>query len=104
MTYKIEFRPGVVRQIKKLPKEVKDWFLDVTEKLASAPTPKNSRTVTNSPYMRIKPDRHIDDLETKQYKAVQNYRIVYLLHEESVEILVISIAHRKEVYKKLSKL
>ncbi|MDM8566862.1 type II toxin-antitoxin system RelE/ParE family toxin [Candidatus Halobeggiatoa sp. HSG11] len=103
MMYKIELRPGVVRQVKKLPEEVRDWFFEVTENLASNPTPKNSRTVTNSPYMRIKPDRHIDNLETKQYKAVQNYRIVYLLHEESIEVIVISIAHRKEIYKRLAK-
>ncbi|MDM8561125.1 hypothetical protein [Candidatus Parabeggiatoa sp. HSG14] len=69
MAYKIEFRPGVLRQLKKLSKEIEDWVFDVSERLASNPIPENSRTVANSSYMRIKPDRQIDCLETKQYKA-----------------------------------
>ena len=104
MAYKIEFRPNVLRQFKKLSKEIEDWVFDVAERLASNPTPKNSRIVANSPYMRIKPDRQIDNLETRQYKAVQDYRLVYLLREEAIEIIIVSVAHRREIYKRLSKI
>ena len=79
MIYKIEFRPGVSRQIKKASKEVEDWVFEVTERLAVNPAPDNSKVMTNSPYRRIKPDRYIDNLKTKQYKAVQNFRIIYSL-------------------------
>jgi len=48
----VEFSPGVLRQLKKLSKEIEDWVFDVAERLASNPIPKNSRTVVNSPYMR----------------------------------------------------
>ncbi len=88
----------------KLSKEVEYWVFDVAERLASNPKPDNSRTVVNSSYMRIKPDRQIDNLETKLYKAVQDYRLVYLLREEAIEIVVVSVAHRKEIYKRLSKI
>ncbi len=81
MAYKIEFRPGVLRQLKKLSSEIENWVFDVAESLASNPVPKNSRKVANSPYMRIKPDRQIDSMDTKQYKAVQDYRLIYLLRE-----------------------
>ncbi len=102
MIYKIEFRPGVTRQLKKASKEVEDWFFEVTERLALNPKPKNSKAMTNSPYRRIKPDRQIDSLKTKQYKAVQNFRLVYLLHEDAIEVIIISVAQRKEVYKRLA--
>ncbi|RKZ49622.1 MAG: type II toxin-antitoxin system RelE/ParE family toxin [Candidatus Parabeggiatoa sp. nov. 3] len=59
MAYQIEFRPSVLRQLKKLSKEIEDWVFDVAERLASNPIPENSRTVVNSPYMQIKPDRQI---------------------------------------------
>ena len=104
MAYKVEFSPGILRQLKKLPNEIEDWVFDVAERLASNPIPKNSKTVVNSHYMRIKPDRQIDSLETKQYKAVQDYRLVYLLREEAIEVIVVSVAHRREIYKKLSKI
>ena len=102
MIYKIEFRPAVSRQLKKLSKGVQDWVFDVAERLALNPMPPNSQTVVNSPYRRIKPDRQIDNLDTKQYKAVQDYRLVYLWREESIEVIVVSVAHRSEIYKKLS--
>jgi mRNA-degrading endonuclease RelE of RelBE toxin-antitoxin system len=101
MAYKVEFRPGVSKQLKKLSKEVEDWVFDVAERLVLNPMPKNSRTVANSPYRRIKPDRQIDSLETTQYKAVRDYRLVYLLREESIEVIVVSVAHRREIYKRL---
>jgi len=104
MAYQIEFRPGVLRQLKKLSKEIEDWVFDVAERLASNPIPENSRTVVNSPYMRIKPDRQIDNLETRQYKAVQDYRLVYLLREEAIEVIVVNVAHRSEIYKRLSQI
>ncbi len=53
MVYKVEFRPGVLRLLKKLSKEVEDWFFDVAERLVLNPIPKNSRTVVNSPYTRL---------------------------------------------------
>jgi mRNA-degrading endonuclease RelE of RelBE toxin-antitoxin system len=104
MIYKIEFRPGVSRQIKKVAKEVKDWVFEITGRLAFNPTPKNSKSMTNSPYRRIKPDRHIDSLNTKQYKSVQNFRLIYLLNEETIEVVVISVAQRKDVYKRLAQI
>jgi hypothetical protein len=62
-------------RLKKLSSEIENWVFDVAERLALNPAPKNSRKVANSPYMRIKPDRQIDSMETKQYKAVQPCRV-----------------------------
>jgi len=104
MIYNIEFRPGVARQLKKVSKEVEDWVFEVTERLALNPVPKNSKSMANSPYRRIKPDRQIDSLKTKQYKAVQHFRLVYLLREDAIEVVVISVAQRKEVYKRLAQI
>jgi len=45
MICKIEFRPGVSRQLKKVSKEVEDWVFEVTERLSLNPTPKNSKAM-----------------------------------------------------------
>jgi len=50
MAYKVEFSPGVLRQLKKLSNEIEDWVFDVAERLASNPVPKNSFKVANSIY------------------------------------------------------
>jgi len=48
MIYKIEFRPAVSRQLKKLSKGVQDWVFDVAERLALNPMPPNSQTVVKN--------------------------------------------------------
>jgi len=35
MAYKVEFSPGVLRQLKKLSNEIEAWVFDVAERLAS---------------------------------------------------------------------
>lgn len=104
MIYKVEFRPGASRQLKKVPQEVQDWVFDVAERLALNPTPINSKAMVNSPYRRIKPDRQTDCLKTKQYKAVKDFRLIYLLREDAVEIIIISVADRKQVYQRLAQI
>ena len=45
--------------------------------------------------------RLADKLRNYFSYRVSNYRIVYTLFEDKVEILIIALGHRKDVYKKL---
>ena len=87
MKYSVEFRPAVLKNMKRLPKKelirIKKKIDDLAENL---PDPATSKMKGNNPFHRVR---------------TGNYRIVYQIIEDRLVILVVKIGHRKDVYKKL---
>ncbi len=87
MRYSVEFRPAVLKSMKRLPKkelrQIKKKIDDLAEKL---PSPATTKMKGNNPFHKIR---------------AGVYRIIYEIHEDRLVILVVKVGHRKDVYKKL---
>jgi mRNA interferase RelE/StbE len=85
--YSVEFRPAVLKSIKRLPKKelrrIKKKIDGLSENL---PDPATTKMKGNNPFHRVR---------------TGNYRIVYQILEDRLVILVVKVGHRKDVYKRL---
>ncbi len=87
MTYKIEFRPAVLKSLKQLPKRelirIKNKITNLCQNL---PDPTTTKMKGNNSFHKVR---------------IGNYRIIYEIYNEELIILIIKIGHRKDVYKQL---
>ena len=87
MKYFIEFRPSVLKSIKRFPKRdlvrIKKKIEDLSTKLPDSATTKMKG---NNSFHKIRSG---------------DYRIIYEIHDDRLVILVVKVGHRKDVFKKL---
>ena len=87
MKYTVEFRPAVLKNIKRFPKrglvKIKKRIDELSKSL---PDPITTKMKGNNLFHKVR---------------VGDYRIVYEIHDDRLVILVVMIGHRKDVYKKL---
>ena len=87
MNYSIEFRPAVLKFMKRLPRKdlrrIKKRIDDLSENL---PNPATTKMKGSNSFHKIR---------------TGDYRIIYEIHEERLVILVVKVGHRKDVYKRL---
>ena len=85
MAYAIEFVPSAKRQLQKLPREVQLKLSQHIGSLASDPRPIGSRKLKGSDELwRIR---------------VSDYRVIYEVRDKILVVLVVRVAHRREVYR-----
>ncbi len=88
MQYSIEFRPTVLKSLKRFPKRDLVRIQKKIDDLAvNLPSPNSTRMKGNNSFHKIRSG---------------DYRIIYEIHDDRLVILVVKIGHRKDVYKKLS--
>ncbi len=88
MTYQIEYRPSVLKSLKKLPRSDMRRILDRIDVMAEKlPDPSTTKMRGNNNFHKIR---------------IGNYRVIYEIHEDVLVILVFKIGHRKNVYKRLT--
>ncbi|RLB98059.1 MAG: hypothetical protein DRH90_22425 [Deltaproteobacteria bacterium] len=87
MGYSVEFRPAVLKRLKRLPRKdlrrIKKRIDDLAENL---PPPATTKMKGSNSFHKIR---------------TGDYRIIYEIHEDRLVILVVKIGHRKDVYKRL---
>jgi mRNA interferase RelE/StbE len=83
--YKVLFRPSVDKQLRKLPVEIQRRIVRAVENLTSAPRPQG--------VVKLQGDENLWRIR------VGNYRIVYEIHDDRLVILVLRVAHRRDVYR-----
>ena len=87
MGYSVEFRPAVLKRLKRLPRKdlrrIKKRIDDLSENL---PNPATTKMKGSNSFHKIR---------------MGDYRIIYEIHEDRLVILVVKIGHRKDVYKRL---
>ena len=87
MKYSVEFRPAVLKSIKRLPlkdlRRIKKRIDDLAENL---PDPAKTKMKGDNSFHKIRSG---------------DYRIIYEIHDDRLVILVVKIGHRKDVYKRL---
>ncbi len=83
--YKLNYKKSVVKELKKLPHDIRVAIVSKIMALAGNPQPNGSVKLRGSSDLyRI---RHAD------------YRIIYSIKSGELIILIIKVAHRKEVYR-----
>jgi mRNA interferase RelE/StbE len=87
MTYSVEFRPAVLKSLKRLPKRELVRIRKRIEELANnLPAPSTTKMKGDNPFHKVRS---------------ANYRIIYEIHDDRLAILVVKIGHRKDVYRDL---
>lgn len=88
MTYSIEFRPDVLKSLKRFPKRdlvrIKKRIEDLSRNL---PEPGTTKMKGNNTFHKVR---------------TGDYRIIYEIHNDRLIILIVKIGHRKDVYKRIS--
>lgn len=87
MQYSVEFRPDVLKALKKFPKRNLIKIKNKIERLGEkVPAPNTTKMKGNNPFHKVRSGI---------------YRIIYVVHDDRLVILVVKIGHRKDGYKKL---
>ena len=87
MTYKVEFRPSVLKSLKQIPKRDLIRIKSKVDSLyQNLPDPSTTKMKGNNSFHKVRSG---------------NYRIIYEIHNEELIILIIRIGHRKDAYKQL---
>ncbi len=81
--YKIEIKKSAAKEIRPLPDKYLKNVLDKISSLSKIHRPKNCKKLTGKNEYRVR---------------VGVYRIVYTVEDEKLIIIVIKVAHRKNVY------
>ena len=82
--YVVKLKRSAEKELEKLPTGVHDKIRSILRALKESPRPRNSKKLHGREGWRIR---------------VGDYRILYLIHEPTENIEVVSVAHRKEVYR-----
>jgi mRNA interferase RelE/StbE len=88
MHYEIEWAGGALRELRKLDRLTARRVLRAISGVATDPRPAEVRPLSGQPTgtMRLR---------------VGDHRVVYLVDDGLVRILVVRVAHRREVYRRL---
>jgi len=87
MKYSLEFRPSILKSLKRFPKHdlvrLKNKIKGLANNLLST---KITKMKDDNPFHKV---------------LSGNYRIIYEIHENKLVILVVKVGHRKDVYKNI---
>ncbi len=85
MTYSVVIAPPALRQLRKLDPTTRRRVQAAIELLAAEPRPPAAKRLVN--------------FEGEWLVRVGDYRIIYDVHDDELVVLVLSAAHRREVYR-----
>jgi len=88
VSYEIEWAAPALRELRKLDKQTARRVLRAVTGLAADPRPARVRALSGQPAgtMRLR---------------VGDFHVVYVIEDEEIRILVVRVAHRREVYRGL---
>lgn len=86
MTYRVEFRPRAAKELRALPKGVRRTVAMVVDAVAENPRPSGAVHLKGTDFLRVR---------------VGDYRVVYEVREHVLVVLVVRVAHRRDVYRGL---
>jgi mRNA interferase RelE/StbE len=83
-TYRVEFRPAALRELRRLDRSVQPRIQGAITLLAQDPRPPASRPLRGREGYRLR---------------VGDYRIIYIINDGVLLVVVVTIGHRREVYR-----
>ena len=84
MTYTVEVRPRALKQLGSLRKGPRASIAQAIDVLATVPRPPGAVPLKGTAYLRVR---------------VRDYRIIYEVHDAVLLVLVVRVAHRRDVYR-----
>ncbi len=85
MAYSIEFRPAVLKSMKRYPKRDLVKIKKKIEELGrNLPEPNTTKMKGDNSFHKIR---------------TGDYRIIFEIHDDRLIILIVKVGHRKDVYK-----
>lgn len=86
MTYNIELSPAAVRHLRKLDGSARRRVQAAIELLATQPRPAGAKMLVGG--------------DGEWRVRTGDYRIIYEIHDDVLLVLVLTLGHRREVYRK----
>ncbi|MBI5576532.1 MAG: type II toxin-antitoxin system RelE/ParE family toxin [Deltaproteobacteria bacterium] len=83
-SYRLSIKPSAAKEIEALPKNDRIRIIKRIKGLAENPRPPGSEKLTGNDKYRVRQGQ---------------YRIVYSVSEQELIVLVVKVAHRREVYR-----
>lgn len=84
MTYRVELRPAAIRALRKVDPQHRGRIQGAIALLAQDPRPPGARALQGRPGLRVR---------------VGDYRIIYLVEDDVLLVVVVTVGHRREVYR-----
>jgi mRNA interferase RelE/StbE len=84
MRYRVILPKSVQKELDRLPEDVAGRVLARLRSLESTPRPTDVKKLKGRPAWRIR---------------VGDYRIIYEIHDRDLVVIVVTIGHRREVYR-----
>ena len=84
MTYRVELRPAAIRALRKVDPQHRGRIQGAIALLAQDPRPPSARALQGRPGLRVR---------------VGDYRIIYTVEDDILLIVVVTVGHRREVYR-----
>ena len=85
MAYTIQFKPAALRQLHRIPRSIQNRILARIEMLARDPFPPGCRKLAG--------------LQEAWRIRISDYRVIYQVHHGMLLVLVLTIGHRRDVYR-----
>lgn len=89
-SYALEFTPAALRQLERLDPFIRPIVFADIEKLGDNPRPRGVEKLAAK-----------EKLYRWQVGPGKNYRVIYQIRDKDLLVLVVSVGHRKEVYRGL---
>lgn len=83
--YRIELRPAAVRALRKLDPPMRRRLQGAIALLAEDPRPPAARALKGRPGLRVR---------------VGDYRIIYTVKDDVLLVIVVTLGHRREIYRR----
>ena len=84
MSYQVILPKSVQKDLDRRPDEIAERILDVLAELKTQPRPSGCKKLRGENAWRIR---------------VGDYRVIYEIHDKVLQVLVVTIGHRREVYR-----
>ena len=84
MSYRIEVRPAALRALRKIHSDDRKRIQGAIALLAQEPRPPGATSLRGRDGIRVR---------------VGDYRIIYTVQDEVLLVVVVSLGHRKEIYR-----
>ena len=85
MSYRVELTTAAARQVRKLPRPIRDRVLEGIEELGEDPRPNGSKKLAGE--------------QTAWRIRIGDYRVIYDVFDDELVVIVVRTAHRREVYR-----
>ncbi|MFO7899613.1 MAG: type II toxin-antitoxin system RelE/ParE family toxin [Planctomycetota bacterium] len=85
MTYAVRILRSAQRQLAKIERQGRERIVAAVRALADNPRPPGSKKLSGRPAWRIR---------------VGSYRVIYEIHDNQLVVLVITLGHRRDVYRR----